>query len=449
MRAIDMHYIIRLCTLCGATILAVTLAIPALAQLLPDQKNTQFIPILSAGNGLYAARGSGIVGGFLDYMTLLNMRDGGVDGYKLVWETCETALTTDRAVACYERLKTKGSKGAPLFHPLSLDIAAALLERASSDKIPLITLGYGRSDAADGRIFPYVFPLLASDWSQTTAQVRYIAQVAGGEEKLQSMSLVNLHLNTPSGKDTLALWEALANKFGFKITHLAVSPPGTEQQALWEQIRQLKPAWVVLRLNGTACTAALREAALVAFPRDHILGNWGCASEEDLIPVSQTATGYRSTSFHSAGPEFPVLKAIIEQVYGQGKGALSSTRVGSAYYNRGVVYGIITTEALHLAYQQFGGGPVGGKEMQWALEHLDLHTARLKALGAEELIPPLKTSCADHEGGGTLRIQQWHGEKWLAVRDWIAPYRDLVRATLAPTAARYARDKHLPTRDCP
>lgn len=432
----------------GALILAVACTLPASAQRLPDPKDTQFIPVLSAASGLYAASGSGILGGFLDYLTLLNLRDGGVGGLKLVWETCETASTTDRAVACYERLKAKGSKGAPVFHPLTQDVAAALLERAASDKIPLVTLGYGRSDAADGRVFPYVFPLLVSDWSQTAAQVRYIAQMTGGEEKLKGLPLVNLHLNTPSGKDTLALWEALAKKFALEITHLAVPPPGTEQHALWEQIRQLKPAWVILRTWGTACTAALRAAALAEFPRDRMLGNWGCASEEAMIPVSQMATGYRSTSFHGTGVDFPVLKAIIEHVYGQGKGALSSTRVGSVFYNRGVVYGLLTTEALRLAYQQFGRGPVGGEQMQWALEHLDLSSERLKALGAEGLLPPLKTSCADHEGGGALRVQQWNGEKWLAVGDWTAPYSDLVRATLEPTAARYAKDKHLTLRDC-
>lgn len=161
--------------------------------------------------------------------------------------------------------------------------------------VQFITLGYGRSDAADGRVFPYVFPLLASDWSQTAAQVRYLAQVAGGEDRLKGMPLVNLHLNTPAGKDTLMLWEALAKKFGFQITHLAVAPPGTEQQPLWAQIRQRQPAWVILRTWGTACTAALREAAAVEFSRDRMLGNWGCASEEAMTPVSQTATRW-STS---------------------------------------------------------------------------------------------------------------------------------------------------------
>ena len=35
----------------------------------------------------------------------------------------------------------------------------ALTERATHEQIPLISMGYGRSDAADGRVFPYVFAL--------------------------------------------------------------------------------------------------------------------------------------------------------------------------------------------------------------------------------------------------------------------------------------------------
>ena len=33
----------------------------------------------------------------------------------------------------------------------------------------MISMGYGRTDAADGRVFPYVFPLITTYWSQATA----------------------------------------------------------------------------------------------------------------------------------------------------------------------------------------------------------------------------------------------------------------------------------------
>jgi branched-chain amino acid transport system substrate-binding protein len=35
------------------------------------------------------------------------MREGGINGVKLIFEECETGYATDRGVECYERLKGK------------------------------------------------------------------------------------------------------------------------------------------------------------------------------------------------------------------------------------------------------------------------------------------------------------------------------------------------------
>ena len=53
-----------------------------------------------------------------------------------------------------------------LVDPLSTPVARALVQRATADKINLITAFSGRSDAADGRPFPYVFPLSPNYWTQ-------------------------------------------------------------------------------------------------------------------------------------------------------------------------------------------------------------------------------------------------------------------------------------------
>src|SRR5919204_2795373 len=103
-------------------------------------QNEQFVPANFYWVGPYAPGGSGFGGGIMDYMALLNERDGGINGVKLTWEECETAYNNDRGVECYERLKAKGAKGAPVVHPLSTGITYALIDRATSDKIPIISL---------------------------------------------------------------------------------------------------------------------------------------------------------------------------------------------------------------------------------------------------------------------------------------------------------------------
>ncbi|MDO8275056.1 MAG: ABC transporter substrate-binding protein, partial [Serpentinimonas sp.] len=122
----------------------------------------QFFPSLTGRTGAVAPNAAPFANGFADYMKLVNAR-GGINGVQTLVEECETAYATDRGVECYERLKGRNG-GATVFQPLSTGITFALMPRLAVDRIPMITSGYGRSDTADGAIFPWVFPLLGHYW---------------------------------------------------------------------------------------------------------------------------------------------------------------------------------------------------------------------------------------------------------------------------------------------
>src|SRR5512146_2021882 len=77
----------------------------------------QYVPVAIYRTGPYAAGGSGIYGAYEDYLQLVNERDGGVNGVKLVFEECETGYQPDRMTECYERLKGKGPTGAAAWTP--------------------------------------------------------------------------------------------------------------------------------------------------------------------------------------------------------------------------------------------------------------------------------------------------------------------------------------------
>ena len=81
------------------------------------QAKEQFIPVLSYRTGAYAPNGIPSANGFVDYLKLINARDGGINGVKIVFEECETGYATDRGVECYERLKGKGPTGAAARQP--------------------------------------------------------------------------------------------------------------------------------------------------------------------------------------------------------------------------------------------------------------------------------------------------------------------------------------------
>src|SRR5450759_5408467 len=56
------------------------------------QAKEQFVPVNLYWVGPYAPGGSGVAAGWIDYMALINERDGGINGVKLTWEKCETVV---------------------------------------------------------------------------------------------------------------------------------------------------------------------------------------------------------------------------------------------------------------------------------------------------------------------------------------------------------------------
>ncbi len=423
---------------------------PPVADVSRPAGNDQYFPLQSYRVGPYAAGGTGFFGGFIDYIKLINARDGGIDGVKITYSECETEYVVERGVECYERLK-KGVNGAPVAatNPLSVGIAYATIERQTNDKIPLITINHGRTDSTDGSVFPYVFPLQLNPYSEVSAIVNYIAQKSGGPESLKGKRIVTLYHGSPYGKETIGVLDTLASKFGFEVQHIEVPHPGNEQQSQWLEIRRQKPDWVILRGWGVMNPVALKTAQKTGYPTDRIIGNIWSNSEEDVLPAGDAGKGYLSITTHPAGRNFPVLEAINQHVLAKGQGDLQDPkRFGSVYYNLGVINGILNVEAVRKAQEKFGKRPLNGEEVRWGFENLNIDDARLEQLGARGLLQPIKLSCSDHEGGGSVRFQQWDGEKWVLVSDWIAADRELLRPIIEESAKKYAREKGITIRDC-
>ena len=210
-----------------------------------------------------------------------------------------------------------------------------------------------------------------------------------------------------------------------------------------------QPDWVILRTFGVMTPTALKEAAQVGVPRDKMVGANGTCAEQDMVQAGEAALGYICVCLVAPGTDFPLIQDILTYVYARGKGAGPESEVGTVPWSRGVLHGLLTTEALRTAMRHFGHQPLTGVQVQWGLEHLSLTAARLKELGAEGLLAPFSLSCRDHEGGGSVRFQQWDGAQWHVISDWIAPDQALVRPLVEAAAATYAQEKGITPRDCP
>jgi len=401
----------------------------------------QFVPLLSYRVGPYGSNGTSFFGGMIDYMNLVNL-SGGVNGVKLTWEECETEYNPSRGVECYERLKSKNG-GASIVEPLSTGIAYGILDRVAKDKIPMTTLGYGRSDAANGKVFPYVFPLLSTYWNQAGAMIVYLGEKSGGMDKLKGKKIVHLYHDSAYGKEPLPVLEAEAAKWGFELIKIPVAPPGNEQQSQWLQIRQANPDYVIMWTFGVMSAVGLKTAQRNGFPREKILGVWWAGSEEDTEPAGDAAKGYSAMSFTTPG-NFPVLDEIRNKLYANGKGNLKELdRVGNVMYMRGIAATVLMVEAMRVAQNKYGKGKVlNGEQMRWGLENLNIDGARQKALGVFDMFPPIKTSCDDHEGSGAVKVVQWDGKQWISVsKNWITGDKALVRKLLEESSAAYAKEK--------
>jgi branched-chain amino acid transport system substrate-binding protein len=409
------------------------------------QADEQYFPLQSYRVGPYAAGGTGFFGGFIDYLNLVNIRDGGVNGVKLTWDECETQYEVERGVECYERLKDH--KDIAVWTPLSVGIAYAMIDRITQDKVPLTTINHGRTDSTDGRIFPFVFPLLLNPYSETSGIVNYIGSRLGGLDRLKGRKIVVLYHGSPYGKETIPIYELLAKKYGFNVQQIEVPHPGNEQQAQWLTIRRARPDYVVLRGWGVMNPVALKTAQKVGFPADHIIGNVWSNSEEDVIPAGEAAKGYIAITTQASGQQYPVLQEIVKDVYGAGKGNLEDKKhIGSVYHNLGIVNGILNVEAIRIAQAKFGHRTLTGDEVRWGFEHLKLDQARVEALGAKGLFHSINVTWQNHEGDGRVTFQQWDGTKWKVVSDWIAPDWALLRPIIEKSAEAYAKAHNIKPR---
>jgi branched-chain amino acid transport system substrate-binding protein len=427
--------------------LALTTALTATAALPSARADEQYFPLQSYRVGAYAAGGTGFFGGFIDYMNLINTRDGGINGVKLVWDECETQYEVERGVECYERLKTRPNVAA--WNPLSVGIAYAMIDRITADKVPLVTVNHGRTDSTDGRVFPYVFPLMLNPYSETSGIINYLAAREGGIDKLQGRKIVVLYHGSPYGKETIPIYALLAEKHGFTVQQIEVPHPGNEQQAQWLTIRRARPDFVILRGWGVMNPVALKTAQKTGFPAERIIGNVWSNSEADVVPAGDAAKGYIAITTQASGSQYPVIQEIVRTLYDEGRGNLQDPKlIGSVYHNLGVVNGILNVEAVRIAQGRFGHRTLTGDEVRWGFENLRLDPKRVAELGAKDLFHSINVTCANHEGDGLVTFQQWDGEKWKVVSDWIAPDWALLRPIIEKSAAAYAAERGITPRDC-
>ncbi len=87
----------------GALFAAGAVIAPASAQ------DSVYFPNNAYRTGPFSGSGIPIGDGMRDYITMINERDGGVNGVKVIYEECETGYDTKKSIECYEQAKSKNT----------------------------------------------------------------------------------------------------------------------------------------------------------------------------------------------------------------------------------------------------------------------------------------------------------------------------------------------------
>ncbi len=426
---------------------AVAIGATAMTEPAMAQQNEQFLPSLVYRTGPYAPNGIPFANGVADYWTLLNERDGGINGVKLAFEECETGYATDKGVECYERLKGKGPTGAGYFSPLSTGITFALTEKVPGDKIPLLTMGYGRSESRNGAVFPWNFVAVGSYWTAADVAIQHIAKELGGMDKLKDKKISLVYHDSPYGKEPIPALEARAAKHGFVFKGIPVTHPGVEQKSQWLAIRQERPDYVLLWGWGVMNSTSIKEAAAVGYPRDKVIGVWWSGAEPDVTPAGDQSTGYKALMLQHGAGKFKVHADLEKAVVGKGK-SVTKDDFAQVLYNRGLINSMLGTEAIRNAMKKYGNKPMTGEQVRWGFENLNLTADRIKELGFEGMLQPIRFSCQDHQGADVARMQQWDGKEWKIISDYYKADLSILDPMVKDASAKYAAEKKITARDC-
>jgi branched-chain amino acid transport system substrate-binding protein len=425
--------------------LAAAGALAALAPQAPAfaQAKEQFFPVLVYRTGAYAPNGVPFANGFVDYLKLVNARDGGINGVKITYEECETGYATDRGVECYERLKGKGPTGATLVHPLSTGITFALTDKTFTDKIPIVTAGYGRSDSANGDAFPYNFVLGGHYWVAADVLVQHVGAREGGVDKLKGKKIALIYHDSPYGKEPIPLLEERSKLHGFDLIKIPVTHPGVEQKAAWLQVRRDRPDYVFLWGWGVMNSTAIKEAVATGYPREKMYGVWWSGAEPDVRPAGEGAKGYNSLVFLAGAGRGKVHADVVKFVHDKGQGTGPKDEIGEVLYNRGLVSAMMSVEAVRMAQVKHGKKPLRGEEVRWGLENLTIDAAKIKALGFEGFMQPVSTTCKDHMGNAKAQVQTWDGKQWVVAPKVYEADMQIIKPMQDRSAAQYVKEKKL------
>jgi branched-chain amino acid transport system substrate-binding protein len=355
-----------------------------------------------------------------DYYNLINSK-GGVEGYQIKSMELDHEYKVPQAVEAYQRMKGDGATSIMAYGTPQVQ---ALNQKFAEDKIPGTSPGFGIAASADGKRFPYLFPIAATYWSQGAGAIQFVKDKLGGS--LEGKKIAYIFYDNPAGREPIPVIEDLQKIEKFELRTFAVPPPGVEIGAQVLDITQrYRPDFVIAHLFGRSPSAAIKDFKRNGYPLSKMLGLVWASAEADILAAGgfAVAEGYHTLQFAGAGDDYPVRQEIKAMYKAAGKEPPKEMD-DTVVYNRGILWAAVHVEAIRNALKAIGGKQPTGEDVKMGFEQI--HDFSLGGL-----VPPLKVTSADHEGGGWVQVFQVKGGKLVKETDWFRGYPEIVAQAIA------------------
>mgnify|MGYP001053501271 CR=1 FL=1 len=363
-----------------------------------------------------------------DLAALQNLK-GGIEGRPVKIVLQDHGNEPQRGIECYERLKREGVF---VFDFLSSPVSNAMMPRTAKDGNIHVTAMAGRGDSIDGEVFKTIYPLGPTYWGQAANDIHYIKTQSGG--KLNGKKIAFVYLDTAFGQEPIRVLQTLAKLEGFELQLFPVPPPGSDQSAVWSQVRRANPDWVLGWIFANQQVVAAREMKRNGIPTSKYLSsNW--LNEADLGNIGlEAAKGVRRGTNVAGGQKSPLIQEIIKTLYDKGLGAGDRKLLDNVYYNTGLAIYSLVFEGARQALKNHDG--------KFTPETMKAGLESIKDFDADGLFAPITITAKDHGGGGKTRIEMWDGKQWVPQTDWLSAYDDVIWGVVREYSSKFKAEQN-------
>ncbi len=363
-----------------------------------------------------------------DLAALQNLK-GGIEGRPVKIVLQDHGNEPQRGIECYERLKREGVF---VFDFLSSPVSNAMMPRTAKDGNIHVTAMAGRGDAIDGEVFKTIYPLGPTYWGQAANDIDYIKKQSGG--KLAGKKIALVYLDTAFGQEPIRVLQTLAKLEGFELQLFPVPPPGSDQSAVWTQVRRANPDWILGWIFANQQVVAAREMKRNGIPTSKYLSsNW--LNEADLASIGlDAAKGVRRGTNVAGGQKSPLIQEIITTLYDKGLGSGDRKLVENVYYNTGLAIYSLVFEGARQALKKHDG--------KFTPETMKAGLESIKDFDANGLFAPITITAKDHGGGGKTRIEMWDGQQWVPQTEWLSAYDDVIWGVVREYSSKFKAEQN-------